>query len=56
MSEGKSYYEVMGLSTDASPDEVKRRFRELALKYHPDRNRNNPEFHELFIQINSAFV
>ena len=55
VSEGKSYYEVMGLSADASPEEVKRRFRELALKYHPDRNRDRPEYHELFIQINTAY-
>ncbi len=55
MSEGKTHYEVLGLAQDASPDEIKRRFRELALKYHPDRNRDRPEFHELFIRINGAY-
>ena len=36
MSEKRDYYEVLGLSRDASPDEVKRAFRRLAKKYHPD--------------------
>jgi len=35
----RDYYEVLGVSRNASPDEVKRAFRQAALKYHPDRNR-----------------
>lgn len=35
----RDYYEVLGLKRESSPDEVKRAFRQAALKYHPDRNR-----------------
>ncbi|MDP2902537.1 MAG: DnaJ domain-containing protein, partial [Methylovulum sp.] len=32
----KDYYQIMGLSRDATPDEIKRAYRKLARKYHPD--------------------
>lgn len=39
MSAKRDYYEVLSVSRDSSPDEIKRAFRQAALKYHPDRNR-----------------
>jgi hypothetical protein len=50
-----TYYEVMGLESGATADDVRRRFRELARKYHPDLNRDHPEYHEVFVRISQAY-
>lgn len=52
---GKDYYSVLGLQRNASQDEIKKAFRKLALKYHPDRNQGNKEAEAKFKDINEAY-
>ncbi|GAA0078756.1 molecular chaperone DnaJ [Clostridium sp. CTA-5] len=51
----RDYYEVLGLQKGASDDEIKRAFRKLAIKYHPDKNKGNKEAEDKFKEINEAY-
>ena len=51
----KDYYKTLGIGKEASSDEIKKAFRQLARKYHPDLNHNNKESEEKFKEINEAF-
>jgi molecular chaperone DnaJ len=51
----KDYYRILGVSRNATDDEIKSAFRKLALKYHPDRNPGNKEAEAKFKEINEAY-
>ncbi|WP_324282381.1 J domain-containing protein [Cyanobacterium aponinum UTEX 3221] len=50
-----NYYQVLGISSDASPEDVKKAFRTLARRYHPDVNPGDQNSEEMFKQINEAY-
>ena len=50
----KDYYKVLGVSSDAKPEEIKKAFRKLARQYHPDQNKQNPQAEEKFKEISEA--
>ncbi|AEJ62170.1 Chaperone protein dnaJ [Spirochaeta thermophila DSM 6578] len=51
----RDYYEVLGVPRSATKDEIKRAYRKLALKYHPDRNPGDKEAEEKFKEISEAY-
>ena len=51
----KDYYKILGLNKDASDAEIKKSFRQLARKYHPDVNPDDKGAEEKFKEINEAY-
>ncbi|KAL0459748.1 UNVERIFIED_CONTAM: DnaJ protein ERDJ3B [Sesamum latifolium] len=54
-SAAKSYYDILQVPKGASDEQIKRAYRKLALKYHPDKNQGNEEANKKFAEINNAY-
>ncbi|MEX0742291.1 MAG: DnaJ domain-containing protein, partial [Phycisphaeraceae bacterium] len=55
MSTQRDYYEILGVERQASSDEIKRAYRRCAMKYHPDRNPDDPDASAQFKECAEAF-
>ena len=56
MADKRDYYEVLGISKSASDDEIKKAYKSLAKKYHPDLNKDDKNAEEKFKEVNEAYA
>ena len=55
MASTRDYYEVLGVSKDAGASEIKKSYRKLAMKFHPDQNPDDPGAEEKFKELGEAY-
>ena len=55
MAQKQDYYEVLGVQKNASEDDIKRAYRKLAIKYHPDKNPGDKQAEEMFKKVAEAY-
>ena len=55
MEEKRDYYDVLGVSKSSSADEIKKAYRKIAIKFHPDKNPGNKEAEEQFKEAAEAY-
>ena len=55
MAEKRDYYEVLGVDRNASSEEIKKAYKKMAIKYHPDKNPGNKEAEEKFKEVAEAY-
>lgn len=55
MASNRDYYEILGVGRDASPEDIKKAYRELAFKYHPDKNPGDKDAEERFKEATEAY-
>ena len=55
MADKRDYYEVLGISRSADKDAIKKAYRKMAKKYHPDSNAGNPDAEEKFKEVKEAY-
>ena len=55
MAEKKDYYEVLGIKKGASDEEIKKAYRQMAKKYHPDLNKGDANAEQMFKDVNEAY-
>lgn len=52
----RTYYDILGISNDASKEEIKKAYRKLSIKFHPDKNEGDEYFSQMFRQVNDAYT
>src|SRR3954467_5494387 len=55
MAQTRDYYTVMGVPSSATQEEIKKQYRKMAAKHHPDKNPNDPKADERFKEISEAY-
>uniref|UniRef100_A0A3B5AU21 DnaJ homolog subfamily C member 10 n=1 Tax=Stegastes partitus TaxID=144197 RepID=A0A3B5AU21_9TELE len=55
LADGRDYYDLLGVSREATTREIRQAFKKLALTMHPDKNPGDPSAHEKFLEVNRAY-